>query len=59
MEKREFGKSKVEYLGHVVSAEGISPSRSKMEAIQTAPDLSNVTELKAFLGLLNYYGKFL
>ena len=59
MEKCEFGKSKVEYLGHVVSAEGISPSRSKMEAIQNAPDPSNVTELKAFLGLLNYYGKFL
>ena len=59
MEKCEFDKSKVEYLGHVVSAEGISPSRSKMEAIQNAPDPSNVTELKAFLGLLNYYGKFL
>ena len=52
MKKCEFGKSKVEYLGHVVSAEGISPSQSKMEAIQNAPDNSNVTKMKAFLRLL-------
>ena len=42
-----------------MSAEGISPSRSKMEAIQNAPESSNVAELKAFLVLLNYYEKFL
>ena len=30
-----------------------------MEAIQQAPSPKNVTELRSFLGLLNYYGKFM
>ena len=52
-------KSQVDYLRHVISSRGIQLSESKVEAIRDAPPPTNVTELKAFLGLLSYYRKFL
>ena len=47
------------YLGHRLDAEGIHPTAEKVRAIQEAPAPTNVTELRAFLGLVNYYSKFL
>ena len=49
----------VEYLGHIIDDIGLHPSPEKVHAIQEAPEPKNVTELKSFLGLLNYYCKFL
>lgn len=49
----------VEYLGHVIDEHGLHPSKAKIRAIQEAPQPKNLTELKSFLGLLNYYAKFL
>ena len=49
----------VEYLGHKISAEGLQPSEEKVRAIREAPPPSNVSQLRSFLGLVNYYGKFL
>lgn len=49
----------VMFLGHKVDATGLHPVHEKVEAIKDAPTPSNVTELKAYLGLLNYYNKFL
>jgi hypothetical protein len=57
-DKCEFFKSEVTYLGHVLSADGIRPLQNKVEAIQKAPRPKNVSELKSFLGMVNYYGKF-
>lgn len=57
--KCEFGKTQLEYLGHVLDERGIHPSEEKVRAIQEAPAPTNVKELQAFLGLLNYYGRFL
>eukprot|EP00731_Ephydatia_muelleri_P012306 Em0006g1200a len=54
--KCSFMVSTVEYLGHVISEKGI---QEKTKAIVNAPTPQNVTQLKSFLGLLNYYGKFL
>ena len=54
-----FASSSVEYLGHVIDGDGIHPSSSKVQAIKEAPEPRNLTELKSFLGLLNYYSKFL
>ena len=48
-----------QYLGHVIDAQGLHPATSKIKAISQAPAPSNATELKSFLGLLNYYHKFL
>ncbi|KAK9529796.1 hypothetical protein VZT92_013867 [Zoarces viviparus] len=56
--KCEVGKTRVEYLGHVLDEQGIHPSKDKVRAIQEAPAPTNVKELQAFLGLFNYYGRF-
>ena len=58
-EKCKFMLSEVQYLGHTISAEGLKPSKSKVKAIEEAPVPRNVSELKSFLGLVNYYAKFL
>ncbi len=49
----------VEYLGHQISKHGIQALPSKVEAIAQALEPKNVQELRSFLGLLNYYGKFI
>ena len=46
-------------LGHVLCGEGIQPCTAKVEAIQNAPAPSNVTELRAYLGLINYYNRYI
>ena len=49
----------VEYLGHTISAEGLLPTKEKVRAIMDAPTPQDVSQLRSFLGLINYYGKFL
>ena len=49
----------VEYLGHRIDREGLHPTEEKVIAIHNAPVPTSVTVLKSFLGLLNYYSKFL
>ena len=49
----------VEYLGRIVDSEGLHVTPGKIEAIVDAPKPQNVTELRAYLGLVNYYGKFI
>ena len=49
----------LEYLGHVISGEGVHPTEEKKQAIVKAPAPSNVTQLWSFLGILTYNGKFL
>ena len=47
----------VEYLGHIISEKVIQPTEEKTKAIVNAPTPQNVTQLKPFLGLINYYSK--
>ena len=58
-EKCAFCLPQVEYLGHIISAEGLCPAASKVKAIKEAPKPSSLSELKSFLGLVKYYAKFL
>ena len=58
-DKCSFMQPRVDYLGHRLDKDGLHPLPDKVEAIQKAPAPTNVTELKSYLGLLNYYGKFL
>ena len=51
--------SSVEYLGHVLDANGVHTTPSKQRNIAEARAPSNVTELRSFLGLVNYNGRFL
>ena len=56
--KCDFFKSKIHYLGHLISPEGISPLPNKLDCIQHIPVLKNMKEIKQFLGLSGYYRKF-
>ena len=47
------------FLGHRISRFGIKPLDEKVEALVQAKPPENVQQLKAYLGLLNYYGRFL
>ena len=58
-QKCSFMLSSVDYLGHSISLEGLQPTRGKICAITDAPIPSNLTKLRSFLGLVNYYSKFL
>ena len=54
-----FMEPQVTYLAHRVSEDGIQPMEDKVEAITNAPPPRNVSELKSYLGMINYYQKFL
>lgn len=58
-EKCQFLKKSVTYLGHVIDRKGIRPTEEKVEAILNAPRPTCVKELRALLGLVNFYHKFL
>ena len=49
----------VEYLGYTISGYDLQLTDEKVQAIKNAPAPHNVTQLKSFLGLVNYYSKFL
>ena len=57
--KCSFMAQSVSYLGHKIDAEGLHPLLDKLQAVKEAPTPRNVSELKSYLGLLIYYGKFL
>lgn len=57
-EKCKFFEKSVTYLGHVIGESGIRPSEDKVRAIKEAPTPKNKNELRAYLGLINFYGKF-
>ena len=57
-EKCVFMKPSVEYFAFVVDRDGIHPSPRKVQAIQEVPVPENPTDLKSFLGLINYYRRF-
>ena len=53
--KSMFACDSVEYLGHNVSAKGLSPHEAKVAAVKGLRVPTNVSELKSVLGFLNYY----
>ena len=54
----QFMKPVLEYPGHRVDADGFHPVETNVKVIQEAPASKNPTELKSFLGVLNFYWKF-
>ncbi|XP_048257829.1 uncharacterized protein K02A2.6-like [Haliotis rufescens] len=59
LDKCKFKVPKVEYLGHCIDGDGLHPLEDKIKAIEDAPHPENVTQLRAFLGMIKYYGRFL
>ena len=57
--KCSFLQPSVTYLGYQIDARGLHLSSDKLDAVVNAPTPSNSPELKAFLGLVNYYGNFI
>ena len=49
----------MEYLGHVVDGIGNNPTEDKVRVIKEAPVPKDITQLRAFVGFINYYGKFI
>ena len=58
LEKCCFFKKHIQYLGHLISAEGIQPLPEKLESIAKMPAPKTPKEVKQFLGLVGYYRKF-
>ena len=56
--KCNFLKKHIQYLGHIISGEGIAPVPEKLESIQKMLPPRNPKEVKQFLGLIGYYRKF-
>ena len=59
MNKCLFLQHSVEYLGHCVDASGLHTTTHKVDAVQLAPIPRDQGQLRSFLGLLHYYGKFM
>lgn len=57
--KCQIRQSRVKYLGHWLSDQGILPDRDKMQAIQDMPHQESVTDVRRFLGMATYLGKFI
>ena len=56
--KCEFGKSEVNFLSHTISAAGIGPHITRVEAVPTFPVPQDKKALHQFVGLINYYHRF-
>ena len=52
-------KTRVTYLGHIVSQREIKPDPAKVKAIAEYPQPRDVKELRLFIGLASYYRRFL
>ena len=59
LEKCKFMEKSVVYMGCVISREGIAPTEEKIEALKQAPRPECVSQLRSFLGMVNYHGKWI
>lgn len=59
LDKCQFFKDQISYCGHVIDKAGLHKSNEKTNAVENAPTPENVSQLRSFLGLVNYYHRFL
>ena len=58
-QKCKFNKPSIKFFGHVFSKGGIAPAPSKVQALQDAFEPQNQTELRSFLGMVQYSARFI
>jgi hypothetical protein len=58
-DKCSFGQSELDYLGHHISASGIRPMAARVEAVEKFPLPATVGHLQTFLGMANFYRRFI
>ena len=58
-EKCAFLKRKISFFGYVFSEAGVAPDPEKVKDVQNAPAPTTVTEVRSFLGMVNYCGRFI
>ena len=56
--KCAFAVDKIDFLGHCVSADGLSPQQEKVAAVRDLPAPTDISSLRSALGLFSYYRKF-
>jgi hypothetical protein len=57
-EKSQFHQQTIEFLGYIISGDGLKMDQAKVKAILEWPEPRNVSETQSFLGLANFYRKF-
>ena len=57
-EKCSFCQPSVQYLGHIIDSSGIRVSNERVKAMQLMQASKDQSELRSFLCLVNYFGKF-
>ena len=58
-DKCEYLKPELEYLGHIISSDGVQPNPKRIDKVKNYPVPKNPKEIKQFLGLCGYYRKFI
>jgi hypothetical protein len=58
-DKCDFCQKKIQYLGHVISAEGIAIDPKKVKSIMEWPIPKDVADIRSFMGITRYYRRFI
>lgn len=59
LDKSEFLRKEVLYLGHTITKDGLKPNSDKIDAVLNYPIPKTTTEIRSFLGLVGYYRRYI